>query len=199
MSSSPLNKIFARVLKGFTLLSFLLFILGFQFLSNARAQQTSYIIDLTFNTAQCNECDTLLIQIQVSTDMGFKNIIHQSEWIKCSSNEEFTYSVEIPLIQGSFYWRGRHKNSGTEDISDWSSPFRFYLLLDPGALVPGDVNGDRLINVSDLIYLVNYFMRTGPPPTPYEAGDIKCDGGVTLSDLIYLINYIFRGGPAPGC
>lgn len=129
--------------------------------------------------------------------MGFKNIIHQSEWIKCNSNEEFTYSVEIPLIQGSFYWRGRHKNLGTEDISDWSPHFRFYLLLDPEGIVPGDVNGDRQINVSDLIYLVNYFMRTVPPPTPYEAGDVKCDGEVSLSDLIYLINYIFRGGQHP--
>jgi len=63
----------------------------------------------------------------------------------------------------------------------------------------GDVNGDGHITISDVVYLINYLWKNGPPPTPYEAGDTNCDGWVTLSDVVYLINYLYYGGPAPGC
>jgi hypothetical protein len=61
----------------------------------------------------------------------------------------------------------------------------------------GDVNGDKNLNVSDVIYLINYLFKGGPIPNPLEAGDVNCDGKVSVSDVIYLINYIFKGGPAP--
>ncbi|MCB2230564.1 hypothetical protein KQH82_07600 [bacterium] len=65
----------------------------------------------------------------------------------------------------------------------------------------GNVNGDagEAVDLSDLIYLVNYLFLGGPaPPCVGEAntnGDIGCS--VDLSDLIYLVNYLFLGGPAP--
>jgi len=63
----------------------------------------------------------------------------------------------------------------------------------------GDVNGDGNIDVADVIYLINFLWRGGPPPTPYETGDANCDGEVTVSDVVYLINYLFFGGPIPNC
>jgi hypothetical protein len=63
----------------------------------------------------------------------------------------------------------------------------------------GDVNGDGNITISDVVYLINYLWRGGPPPTPYETGDTNCDGEVTVSDVVYLINYLFFGGPIPEC
>lgn len=65
----------------------------------------------------------------------------------------------------------------------------------------GNVNNDPADNVdlSDLIYLVNYLFLGGPAPAcPAEAntnGDALC--AVDLSDLIYLVNYLFLGGTAP--
>lgn len=65
----------------------------------------------------------------------------------------------------------------------------------------GNVNADAgdAVDLSDLIYLVNYLFLGGPAPTcPAEAntnGDVSC--AVDLSDLIYLVNYLFLGGPAP--
>jgi len=63
----------------------------------------------------------------------------------------------------------------------------------------GDANGDGEINVSDVVYLSNYFYRGGPPPYPWEAGDADCDGDVDEDDMYYLIDYLFRSGPPPVC
>lgn len=51
--------------------------------------------------------------------------------------------------------------------------------------------------ISDIIYLVNYLYRSGPPPHPLTHGDVNCDGTVNASDIVYLINYLFRNGPSP--
>jgi hypothetical protein len=67
----------------------------------------------------------------------------------------------------------------------------------------GDVNGDRVINVSDVIYLINYkfLVPPGPAPVPLEAGDANCDGVISVTDVVYLINYLFLvpPGPPPSC
>jgi len=63
----------------------------------------------------------------------------------------------------------------------------------------GDANSDRLLNASDVIYLVNYLFKGGPVPNPLNSGDSNCDGKVTLGDAVYLINYHFKGGPPPAC
>ncbi|MDP2960810.1 MAG: dockerin type I domain-containing protein, partial [candidate division Zixibacteria bacterium] len=64
----------------------------------------------------------------------------------------------------------------------------------------GDVNADKKLTVSDVIYLINYLFKGGPAPMPIKtSGDVNCDGQVTVSDVVYLINYLFKGGPAPNC
>ena len=40
----------------------------------------------------------------------------------------------------------------------------------PGARENGDVNGDQAINIADMIYLVDFLFRGGPPPVAI-AGD----------------------------
>lgn len=63
----------------------------------------------------------------------------------------------------------------------------------------GDANKDRIVDPSDVVYLINYFFRNGFPPDPLEAGDCNSDGIVGPGDVVYLINYLFRGGPPPSC
>ena len=63
----------------------------------------------------------------------------------------------------------------------------------------GDANGDGIIDLADIVYLINYLYKGGPPPDPLDAGDANCDGVVDLADIVYLVNYLYKGGPAPGC
>ncbi|UCB52751.1 MAG: dockerin type I repeat-containing protein, partial [Candidatus Zixiibacteriota bacterium] len=63
--------------------------------------------------------------------------------------------------------------------------------------VRGDANSDGVINVSDVIYLINYLFRAGDPPEPVEAGDVNCDETTDLADVLYLVNYLYRDGPLP--
>jgi hypothetical protein len=62
----------------------------------------------------------------------------------------------------------------------------------------GDVNRDCAITSSDIIHLVNYVFKSGPPPQPdVEAGNVNCVGAITSSDIIFLVNYVFKGGDPP--
>ena len=65
----------------------------------------------------------------------------------------------------------------------------------------GDVNGDGLVDLGDVVFLINYLYKQGPPPQPIEVGDVNGDCVVDLGDVVYLINYLFKNGPAPqnGC
>ena len=63
----------------------------------------------------------------------------------------------------------------------------------------GDANDDLIINSSDVIALVNYVFRGGPPPVYISSGDVNSDGAITAADLIYLVAYVFKSGPMPTC
>jgi hypothetical protein len=63
----------------------------------------------------------------------------------------------------------------------------------------GDPNGDGIVNVADVVYLVNYLYRSGTEPNPPDAGDVTCDEVVDVADVVYLVNYLYRGGPEPSC
>jgi hypothetical protein len=77
----------------------------------------------------------------------------------------------------------------------------------------GDVNAsDTLelpaLDVSDLVYLINWLYKGGPAPQPF-ADQADVDGqpnpkdavcpknNVNAGDVVYLINYVWKGGPAP--
>lgn len=61
----------------------------------------------------------------------------------------------------------------------------------------GDANRDRMVNLSDLIFLTNFIFKGGLAPYPSKAGDTNCSGKVDLGDVVYLVNYLFKGGAAP--
>jgi hypothetical protein len=63
----------------------------------------------------------------------------------------------------------------------------------------GDANSDGVVGPGDVVYLINYFFRSGPEPCPMEAGDANCDGIVGPGDIVFLINYLYRNGPPPLC
>lgn len=73
--------------------------------------------------------------------------------------------------------------------------------IDMGAfeylITTGDADSNGKIDVSDVVYLINYCYKGGPAPNPLLKGDVTADGAVNANDIIHLINYLFRNGMPP--
>ncbi len=130
---------------------------------------------------------------------GSYSIIY--EFNRCMINE--SEKVGEALYDSKFYC---NQHYGWDHYAEYLDMFTFNLFGDPSLVregVPefarGDCNGDGIIDLGDVVYLVNYLYKGGLPPEPLEAGDANCDGVVDLGDLVYLINYLFKGGPPPSC
>ncbi|MCX6830373.1 MAG: dockerin type I domain-containing protein [candidate division Zixibacteria bacterium] len=63
----------------------------------------------------------------------------------------------------------------------------------------GDVNGNGLINIQDITFLINYLYKGGPAPNPLEIADVNHTGMANIQDITYLINYLYKDGSAPDC
>lgn len=61
----------------------------------------------------------------------------------------------------------------------------------------GDANGDRTLNIADVIFTLNALFRAGKPPPCRDAADANDDGRIDTSDAVYTIDYLFRDGPPP--
>lgn len=67
--------------------------------------------------------------------------------------------------------------------------------------VYGDANGDGVVTLADLVFLLNYLFKNWPLPDPPSAGDANGDCEISLADVIYIMNYLYKMGPPPkrGC
>lgn len=65
----------------------------------------------------------------------------------------------------------------------------------------GNVDGDfdDILDISDLVYLVDYMFTGGPTPPCWEEADIDGSGDdvINITDLVHLVDYMFNGGPPP--
>ncbi|MDH3891770.1 MAG: hypothetical protein OEV49_11860 [candidate division Zixibacteria bacterium] len=62
---------------------------------------------------------------------------------------------------------------------------------------PGDI-----MDISDLVYLVDYMFTAGPDLPCWAEGNVNGEGpdssaGIDISDLVHLVDYMFTGGPPP--
>lgn len=70
----------------------------------------------------------------------------------------------------------------------------FYLLKWKG-YYRGDANCDGKMDVSDVIYMINYLFKGGPAPKPLkDQMDVNNDVTNSVTDVITAINYLFKGG-----
>jgi len=71
--------------------------------------------------------------------------------------------------------------------------------IDCSAFPAGDANADLVVTTKDIVTIINYIFKGGPPPAPCRAaGDNNADRWVTVGDLVQLIVYVFLSGPEPG-
>ena len=64
---------------------------------------------------------------------------------------------------------------------------------------PGEANGDIVINIFDITYLISYLYLSGPAPVPYELcnGDPNKDCTCNIFDITYLISFLYLDGLPP--
>ena len=84
------------------------------------------------------------------------------------------------ITRGHAYVKMKYSDSGGVGT--------IYTNLSGSAVVPGDVNGDGRVNVSDVSALIN--MILGITPMDQTAGDVNGDLRVNVSDVSALINII---------
>jgi hypothetical protein len=101
---------------------------------------------------------------------------------------DYAYSIAAADFDGDGDLDLATANYGSDNVS---------VLLN--CLSTGDCTGDGEIELGDLLYLISYLYKGGPPPDPSGVGDVDCSGEIELGDVLYLINYLYKGGPPPGC
>jgi len=60
-----------------------------------------------------------------------------------------------------------------------------------------DYDPNDQIDISDLVFAVDYMFSGGPPPPCSEEADVNGDSVIDISDLVHLADYMFTGGEPP--
>jgi len=85
----------------------------------------------------------------------------------------------------------------------WITPvfLKAEFFIEPQDVLPGDVDDNDLISLSDVIYLANYILKGGLPPVFTGSADVNTDCQVNLSDVILIAQWYFTGQIPlqPGC
>jgi transglutaminase-like putative cysteine protease len=138
-----------------------------------------FYVDLLDSSAQVGaDYDVPILQVNDSATISFM-------WNTEGLSETHTIYIQVDPDRISIDSR-RSNNAASATV---------YI----GSYIHGDVNGDGVIALGDVVYLITYLYKSGPAPNPLLAGDVNCDGGVALGDVVYLITYLYKGGPPPPC
>jgi len=61
------------------------------------------------------------------------------------------------------------------------------------AFIPGDVNGDGLVNVTDIVATVNFIMEKSSDGFNKAAADLSGDGDINVTDIVKMVSIIMNG------
>ncbi|MGH8015187.1 MAG: Ig-like domain-containing protein, partial [Candidatus Zixiibacteriota bacterium] len=132
--------------------------------------------------------DLDLNQIQISYDAGPGGV----SFIDSGNGTAILFYEPQPIELGSIYtvrFIAQDVPGGLRDTL--TTRFRVVNFL------RGDADGTLSYTMNDVVYLVRYLYRSGPPPSPLLVGDADSNGLVNVADASYMINFLYRNGPRP--
>ena len=116
----------------------------------------------------------------------------------CSIADSITLVVS-GIVSGSTYALVHYEYDNGAGLDTTTVRVRFSTKPDYCCL-HGDADNSGILNISDVVYLINYIFVGGPAPVSECKGDNNCDCVISISDAVHSIIYIFGGGqPPPQC
>ncbi len=101
----------------------------------------------------------------------------------------------IPVVIGNITFTA----VATDDVgSTDEQPYTFEIFM---GYVCGDIDNSGGIDISDLVFIINYMFSGGPAPPVLASMDVDGSGTIDISDVVYLVAYMFGvpQGPDPIC
>ena len=124
----------------------------------------------------CYVPDPAQITIGVSSDNKYYGMFRQS----------YNYGNTLYVPQGA--------GAAYRADSKWNNPFYNIVEMGDGSDMPGDVDGNGVLTISDITVLINYLLTDDPANVNMANADVNGDGVVNVSDITELINYLLYGG-----
>ncbi len=79
------------------------------------------------------------------------------------------------------------------DGMDWAGSGEISFTLGGSEIIPGDINGDGVVNILDVVQLVNFVLgQAEPTADQFEAGDVNNDDVLNIQDIVIMINMILE-------
>ncbi|MCK4301458.1 MAG: dockerin type I repeat-containing protein, partial [candidate division Zixibacteria bacterium] len=114
------------------------------------------------------------------------------------ASEGLSICLDSAFVPPSGVWKWTAAGVG-EFFPSWDGPHCYPVGSGPCCVLRGDVDGNGFIDISDLVYLVDYIFNDGPEPPCWDEGDVDGSGiaPIDIADLVYLADYMFAQGPEP--
>jgi hypothetical protein len=131
---------------------------------------------------------------------GFNEVVYSISTVIDPSQNGKTFCLDSSYYAPAGYWFWSHSADGNS-APTWDGP---HCYVASGCCIGfrGNINNDPgdAMDISDLVYLVDYMFTGGGPPTCWAEANVNglgVDEELDISDLVYLVDYMFNGGPAP--
>ena len=141
-------------------------------------------------------------------DVAIHDFSYRDTWYPQTDGEGYSLVIadtSIPLEDWGeeASWRASSRRLGSPGAEDPD-------VVEPegGPQVPGDINQDGILNLSDAGSVLSYLFQGTPAELPCGDGSLEdegnrslldSDGGGTIhmSDAIYVLNFLYQGGAPP--
>ena len=153
------------------------------------AQSTGYSFDLSerFNG------DGVACSVNKTEDGSYRVICYSTN--HKSINGTGGTLITLPLISekgmSAANYIGQVKNVILNNISNNSihlNPIEFNIVL--SGIATGDVNHDGTVNITDVLYVVDYILGKYPANFSSDEADMNGDGDINVSDVLCIIDLI---------